>query len=216
MRKRRGPYQGTGKRRREILDAALACFCEVGFLETTMEDIRLRSGASHGSIYHHFGGKEQLAAAVYVEGIREYQAGLAEELSRHPGAREGIEALIRYHLEWVRDNPDWALYLVLMRHAEFMGRAEAEIAQSNQAFLATLGGFFQRHIGEGTLRRLPRELYVSLLFGPAQELARHWLLAGKELDLELSIVELAEAAWRALRQDPEQQAPATRAPRKRT
>lgn len=201
MRKRRGPYQGTGTRRRAILDAALACFSEVGFLETTMDDIRRRSGASHGSIYHHFGGKEQLAAAVYVQGIRDYQAGLSEELARHPGAREGIDAIVGYHLRWVRDHADQARYLARMRHAELMSAAEAEIAECNQELIAELGSFFQRHVRSGTLRRLPRELYVALLLGPAQELARHWLLVGKDVDLELAISELSDAAWRALRRE---------------
>jgi len=199
MRKRRGPYRGTDARQRAILDAALACFGEVGFVETTMADIRRRSGASQGSIYHHFGGKEQLAAAVYVQGLRDYQAGLIEALIAHPGAREGIGALVRYHLCWVRDHAEMARYLVRMRHAELMAPAEEAIADANQALMAELGRFFERHVAEGTLRPLPEELYLALLMGPAQEIARRRLLAGKEVDLELAISELAEAAWRALR-----------------
>ncbi len=35
-----------------------------------------RSGASVGSIYHHFGGEDGIAAALYVEILREYQAGV--------------------------------------------------------------------------------------------------------------------------------------------
>jgi len=203
MRKRRGPYVGTDKRRSEILDAALACFSELGFLDTTMADIRRRSGASHGSIYHHFGGKEPLAAALYLQGIRDYQSGLTEELSRHPGARDGIRAVVGYHLRWARDHADYARFLARMRHAQFMGAAEAELAADNETFVAALGGFFARHVQAGALRRLPRELYVALLLGPAQELARHWLLAGKEIDLERAIEELAGAAWRALATKPD-------------
>lgn len=198
MRKRRGPYRGTEQRRREILDAALACFSEVGFLETTMDDIRRRSGASHGSIYHHFGSKEQLAAALYVDAVRGYQAGLAEELAKHESARDGIAAVIRYHLSWVRDHLDTARYLGRMRHAEFMGAAEAEITQANEAFVGAVGAFFQRHVKAGALRRLPRELYVAILLGPAQEIARHWLLEGRTIEFETAARELADAAWRAL------------------
>src|SRR5215470_14374357 len=63
------------RRRKSILDAALACFLERGVAATTTEEIRDRSGASIGSIYHHFGDKEGLAGALYVEGIRSYQEG---------------------------------------------------------------------------------------------------------------------------------------------
>lgn len=44
-------------RRREILDAALACFVENGLVATTIEEIRLAAGASIGSLYHHFASK---------------------------------------------------------------------------------------------------------------------------------------------------------------
>jgi AcrR family transcriptional regulator len=44
-------------RKQEILDAALRGFAEKGLAGTTVEEVRRRSGASVGSIYHHFGDK---------------------------------------------------------------------------------------------------------------------------------------------------------------
>ena len=88
----------TEKRRRKILDAALHCFLERGFAAATAEEIRERSGASIGSIYHHFGGKEGLAGTLHVEGLRDYQAGFLRELQRHRDARSGVQAVVRYHL----------------------------------------------------------------------------------------------------------------------
>ena len=70
-------------RRDAILEAALDCFASYGFAKTTMDDIRLRAGASTGSLYHHFKSKEQLAAELYLEGVRRYQQGLRRELGRH-------------------------------------------------------------------------------------------------------------------------------------
>ena len=202
MRKRRAQYRGTEQRRRAILKAALACFTEMGYLDATMQDIRRRSGASNGSIYHHFKGKEQLAAAVYLQGIVDYQAGLKSELNRCPGARQGLAALVRYHLLWVRDRPDWARFLFRMRHADFMVLAERPIADANRELAAVMEGFFQRHVVAGTFRHLPRELYMSIILGPCQELARHWLLENRPLALDLAADELGEAAWQSLRARP--------------
>ncbi len=199
MRKRRGPSRGTAERRRAIVEAALACFTEVGFLDTTMQDIRRRSGASNGSIYHHFKSKEQLAAAVYLQGIADYQAGLGARLGRSASARAGVEAIVRYHLEWVAARADWARYLFRMRHAEFMALAEGSIAQANREFAGALGDFFHRHVETGALRRLPPELYLSLILGPCQELARLWLLEKRPIDLGRAAGELSAAAWQALR-----------------
>ena len=82
MRKYRTQYAGTESRRKQIILTALACFVEMGFVDTTMEDIRVRSKSSNGSIYHHFKSKDQLAAAVYLEGIIDYQEGMAAELEK--------------------------------------------------------------------------------------------------------------------------------------
>src|SRR5438552_16109180 len=104
----------TEKRRREILKAALDCFTNVGFHAATMEEIRIRSNASTGSIYHHFTSKEQLAGELYIEGLRDYQDGLLRELKRHRRAEQGVRAVVDYHLKWVSCNPDWARYLFYM------------------------------------------------------------------------------------------------------
>src|SRR5262245_44366562 len=95
-------------RRRQILMAALECFTTRGVATTTIEDIRAKSGASTGSIYHHFRSKENLAAVLYVEGLREYQAGLLQRLRRGRGAAAGIRVVVAYHLAWVRGHAEWA------------------------------------------------------------------------------------------------------------
>ena len=199
MRKTRKRYAGTDTRRRQIIEAALACFNEMGFIDATMEDIRSRSGASHGSIYHHFKGKDQLAAAVYLEGIIDYQTGMLTALAGLEGAREGMQGIVRYHLGWVRDHPDWARYLFQMRHAGFLAETEEAIEEENRRFAEGLGEFVRRHVEDGTLRRVPREIFIALLLGPCQEYARHWLRTGNAEDLDLAVDEIAEAAWQSLR-----------------
>ena len=200
MPKRRSNYTGTETRRRQIIQAALECFNEMGLVDTTMGDIRTRSRASNGSIYHHFKSKDQLAAAVYLDGILDYQTGMIAALEEETDARKGIYGIIRYHLTWVQDHPDWARYLFQMRHAGFMGgEAESSITEANRTFSAGLGRFLSIQVEAGLLRTLPRELYIAILLGPCQELARLWLSGSEGVDLETAVEEIAEAAWQALR-----------------
>lgn len=189
----------TEKRRTEIIRAALACFTELGYDRTTMSEIRHRSRASTGSIYHHFSSKERLAAAVYLEGILDWQRGFAAELDRHRSARSGITAIARYHLHWVEDHPDWARFLFQMRHAEFMAAAEDRITRANDHFQGRVARWFQPHVASGKLRRLPAELFISILMGPSQDFAKIWVTGQTGLDLDRSAKALGEAAWRALR-----------------
>ena len=57
------------RRRRQILDAAIACFARQGFHRTTMQDIFAESGLSPGAVYTYFFGKDELVRAIADEGF---------------------------------------------------------------------------------------------------------------------------------------------------
>ena len=180
--------------------SALDCFTRLGFAATTMDDIRVSSGASTGSLYHHFAGKEQLAARLYVEALRDYQAGFVAALAPRVSARGAVRLMVQYHLDWVRGHPDWARYLLDMgRQAELVEATRTEVEAMNRDFSATVLAWLAPHFARGTLRRLPPPLLYALVLGPAQYLARQWLGGRPELDLAAAAAVLADAAWRALR-----------------
>lgn len=54
-------------RRRQILDAAGACFAREGFHRTSMQDIVRESGISAGLVYRYFTGKDDVIAAIVDE-----------------------------------------------------------------------------------------------------------------------------------------------------
>src|SRR3954466_5059855 len=98
-------------RRQEILEAALECFNRAGYAATTLEEIRKRSGASTGSIYHFFSSKEDLAATLYLDAIRDYQGRAVAAVSEQRSAEEGIRRLIEVHLRWVDEHRELARFL---------------------------------------------------------------------------------------------------------
>lgn len=190
---------GTATRRDEILRAALECFTSRGFAATTMEDIRRESGASIGSIYHHFGGKESLAAALYLDGLASYQAGLMGVLDGSPRAEAGVKAVVRHHLDWVSANPALARYLLSSREAEVVAATREPLRELNRSFFAAFDRWLAPHLSAGTLRRLPIDVLHSVLLGPSQEFARLWLAGRTSSAIEDVRDELARAAWNALR-----------------
>jgi AcrR family transcriptional regulator len=54
-------------RRRQILDAAAACFARDGFHRASMQDIVRESGISAGLVYRYFAGKDDVIAAIVTE-----------------------------------------------------------------------------------------------------------------------------------------------------
>lgn len=55
------------KRRRQILDAALVCFCRRGFHQATMQEICAAAGLSSGALYRYFRSKTDLISAIAEE-----------------------------------------------------------------------------------------------------------------------------------------------------
>ena len=168
----------TQARRRDILDAALALFLERGVSETTADDMRARSGVSVGSFYHHFaGGKGDVAAALYLETIAEYQAGFLAELRRHRQVARGVTATVRYHLRWVESHRDAARFLFNYGDLELRSRPDEALAQLNTRLVLEVRNW-AANVGAVELAALPTDVTTALWLGPAQHFARRWLTGG--------------------------------------
>jgi AcrR family transcriptional regulator len=186
-------------RRRAILDAALRCFVGRGYAATTIEDILRGSGASVGSVYHHFGAKEGIAAALHLEALRDYQAGFLAVLDAASNAESGVRAIPVYHLDWVRAHPDQARFLFAERPPEVEQASASTLREMNRATFARVRAWLECQAAAGVLRRVPHGLFYVILLGPSQELSRLWLAGRLRVDLRQAQRELGEAAWAALR-----------------
>lgn len=184
--------------RDEILAAALTLFNTQGFTATTVEDIRAGSRASVGSIYHHFGGKEQIAAAIYVGALADYQSGLLDLLRREPDAERGIRGMVRHHLRWLVANRELAAFLINRRETEVRAATKEPLRELNREVFAATADWYGVHAAAGTVRELPFDLLYSIVLGPAQEYARHWLVGRSKTPIKRAEQTLADAAWGAI------------------
>jgi AcrR family transcriptional regulator len=192
----------TERRRRDLLRAALDCFVSLGYARATMRAVRVRARASTGSLYYHFVSKEDLAAALYLDGIRAAQEFRLKATSRQRSAQAKIRTFVSAYLEWVGANPKLANYLLNMRHAEFMTPAERGLRQLNQEFEAQVRAMMQPHLEGGEIRVLSSDLYRAVLTGPSDQFARQWLIGQTQTDLERAGRFFGDVAWNALRAAP--------------
>jgi AcrR family transcriptional regulator len=65
-------------RRRQIIDAAIACFARRGLHATTMQDIIRRARLSAGAIYLQFKSKEEIVEAIAAKRHARERAAMAE------------------------------------------------------------------------------------------------------------------------------------------
>lgn len=186
-------------RHRAVLDAALEVFLERGVDAAGIDEIRRRSGASVGSLYHRFGSKEGIAAAVYLDALADYQGEFVAALARSRSAADGIRSGVRTHLRWVLRNPDRAQFLLLTGGADVRRTARDDLRILNEAFFASVTEWLSEHVGE--IRAASIDVVYALWLGPSQELARLWLARGRRGALRTEATQLADAAWRSLRRD---------------
>lgn len=185
-------------RRRSVLDAALACVSEKGPDGIVIEEVCRRAGASVGSVYHQFGSKAGIAAALYLDILADYQQVVGQAVHADSSAHEGVRALVAAHLDWMAAHPARARFLQEMRRSDALAAHETEIRELNRAFGGAIGSWARTHMEAGHLRRLPVDLFMAQLLGPANEYARG-LLGGRDAsDPALAATQLGEAAWRAL------------------
>ena len=103
-------------RRAELIDKAARLFGAHGYDNTSMRDIAAAFGILHGSLYHHFGSKEELFITIYAAGVDAFIADVQSAIAplADPWAR--LEAACVAHLEALltRDSPaatvlaDWS------------------------------------------------------------------------------------------------------------
>ena len=182
-------------RRAQILGAALACFTARGIDATTIADIRERAGATTGSIYHFFAGKDALIGALYVDVLRAYQASLLERLSRARSGRSAIRGIVEHYLDWVGENPEAARFLFDARRSPAVASVEEELRAGNRELFRGLRRDLDRL---GVARGLPPDLLTAIVVGPAMTFAREFLAGHAASDLRRARRVLADAAWAAL------------------
>jgi len=112
-------------RRAQIIEAAVTCFLEKGYTNTSMSDIIKASGLSSGSIYSHFSGKEDILITAINERLNNVKE-LYETLPEGAGPQDILETIHTNQL--VNDNFSAMLRIRLESlHAPEIARATADI-----------------------------------------------------------------------------------------
>lgn len=112
-------------RRAQIIEAAIDCFLDHGYTNTSMSDIIKASGLSSGSIYSHFSGKEDILIGAVNERLS-YLKELYGALPEGAGPQDILETI--YTNQLVNENFSAMLRIRLESlHAPEIARATADI-----------------------------------------------------------------------------------------
>jgi AcrR family transcriptional regulator len=148
-----------------LLAVAQEVFLERGIRATTLE-VAERAGVSEGVLFHRFKSKEGLFSAAMNFDAEEMPARLVDALKAIEGldVREGLVTLSTSLLEIGRV----ALPLMMMSWSNpqtFAGCAHDKKSAGFRVFLRELGGYLERKMDAGELRRMDAEVLARALLG---------------------------------------------------
>lgn len=95
----------TEQRRKEIVDAARACFLRSGFHQTTTDEICREGSITPGGLYHYFGSKDEIISAVIQDRTQDTIQNLKAAVEGSRDVRGAVEALSTLFFQWLHD-PD--------------------------------------------------------------------------------------------------------------
>ena len=181
----------SGGRKGEIARVAARLFLERGYSGTTVRDLAREVGVTSGSIFYHFGSKEEILLEVVATGLRASRARFNDLVSGGAAPRDRLRAMVLGHLEALHGGAPEALSIFFNeRHllSEPVQQAIVSLRDSYEAVwdeaLATLGGVYADPV-ERRVRRL-------LLLG-----ALNWTVLWYDPDGPLGFEEITQSAMSA-------------------
>ncbi|HTJ59451.1 MAG TPA: TetR/AcrR family transcriptional regulator [Devosiaceae bacterium] len=187
----------TGDERREsILEAALSCFLEKGYIATTINDIREASGATTGSIYHFFDGKGALAMALLEDAVAGW-SGESQTSSETPEAV--IKASASGLVSWGLKNPELFRFMDEIRTLAVTAPEFAGIADTLAEGQGSAQAAYAKFLKARKVKDLPWPAAHSLILGPAYNYLRLATSGRARVAAKRAAEIFGDAAWAAVK-----------------
>ena len=183
-----------------ILAASLKLFVEQGYFNTNVPDISRESKCSVGSIYHSFKNKEEIAVALYNEGLHAFRQALLFSIKDKTDVEDVLKTIVESFLTFSELNHQLSKYMWLSRHNEFMSGI---IMHPTRVGFDELGRKLTKTIKNGIrekrIRPLKAEVIWSVLFGVPLSYVRDWLDSYHPESPRNIAKDLSDICWRALK-----------------
>ena len=191
----------TNELKSRVMAVALGHFSEVGIERTNVSNILTDAACSVGSLYHHFGNKEGIAEALFIDGVNQFNSSLLAALLPKKTASKGVKAIVTFCCEWVTGQPELAGFL-LSREVTLSDSAKLDLRKMDRVFGQSIYNWFVPHVKSGALLELPTSMYVPLICGSTLEYSRFWLSGRNNRSPSDVASILAQAAWQSVKSNP--------------
>ena len=141
--------------RKGVLDVAARLFREQGYGSVSLRKIAAAAGIKAGSIYYHFGSKDEIVVAILDAGIRAVHDNMRKAVGALPadtGAEAALRAAIGAHLRALLDVSDYS-----SANVRIFGQVPQSVRDANlptrRAYEAEWDSLLSRLQRDGALKR---------------------------------------------------------------
>ncbi|MBH3361843.1 MULTISPECIES: TetR/AcrR family transcriptional regulator [Pseudomonas] len=177
VRRTRAAMQET---RALLLATARQMFTEVGYAHTSMDDLTARAGLTRGALYHHFGDKKGLLAAVVEQLDAEMDVRLRAITDTAEDDWEGFRQRCRAYLEMALE-PE--IQRIVLRDARAVFGGGSPEAQRH--CMESLRQLIERLVLQGIFIDIHARALAALIYGSLAE-ATVWIAEVEEGDQRLA------------------------------
>lgn len=110
------------EKQKKILEVAISTFAEKGYSNTSTAEIARLAGVAEGTIFKHYGTKENLLLAVIVPFLKDNAQHLVDELFKDVMAeqitfKQFLENLLKNRIDFLAENRD--IFLVFFKEVVY-------------------------------------------------------------------------------------------------
>lgn len=152
----------SSERSEAILEQAIRTFAELGFRATDVQMIADRAGVGKGTVYRHFGTKEELFWSAAFEVFKRMRTTLVQAESGVSGAVAKLRATCLAYGRFFEQNPDY-LEMFVQDRAEFRGTGPDTYKQDHEELVRRFHTIVECGIAAGELRPIdPHKTVIAL------------------------------------------------------
>jgi AcrR family transcriptional regulator len=177
--RRQNKEQLTEKRRRQIMDAALAVFSRKGYGEATIPDVAREAGVAVGTIYNYYKSKRDILVSALAGSVLSEPFLRLMDQSLEADDQAFFRSLIEDRLTLLTENSDRFLFMLseVNRDQEFRRQWAQGVVQPA---LGRAEAYVRSRIHSGSFRPVDPSVAVRALTGMAIGFAVLSMVEGEE------------------------------------
>jgi AcrR family transcriptional regulator len=177
-------------RKERVLNAAIELFARHGFNGASTSMIARRAEVAQGTVFHHFGNKENLLVAICDDLVNDYIKGIAEASEKGKNGWDALEKVLRFSQEFRRTRND--AIRVAFRDTHVLERQHKQLHKHfcslTQRIIEIKSRCIEQGQVDGSIRDLPVQenaLLLHILMNGILHVETMGLVELPELDMEM-------------------------------